>query len=105
MHSHIQCSWRLSVLFALQGASCGVGVGVAVVDAVHFLFCDYVKRSIVRSVAGVRNWGEEECMKLTIGLLDHYLFSWCSLLITQYTKTYCLYSIEKKKHATFLSLQ
>ncbi|KAA8589992.1 hypothetical protein FQN60_013357 [Etheostoma spectabile] len=50
---NVEGSWRPSVLFSLQGASSGLGDGVTVVDAVHFLFCDYVKNSIVRSVAGL----------------------------------------------------
>lgn len=58
---HIHCSQRPSLLFSVQGASCGLRVGVTVVDAIHFLFCDYIKGAIVRLVTGVWNWEGQAC--------------------------------------------
>lgn len=58
---HIHGSQRLSLLLSIQGASCGLGVGVTVIDAIHFLFCDYVEGAVVRLVAGVRNWEGQDC--------------------------------------------
>ena len=46
-HLHVQRSWRFSFLFTLQGTSCSLGHGVAVIDPVYVILRDDVISPVI----------------------------------------------------------